>query len=51
MSLNSVSMKEKSAYGLTGGIGTVMSIVLDDRPRPFPARYNEIIVKCNKYVN
>lgn len=43
-------MKQKSAYGLTGGIGNVMSIELDNRPTPFPARY-EKIVKCNKYIN
>jgi hypothetical protein len=36
---------------LTGVIGTVMSIELDNRHTPFPALYKEIIVKSNKYVN
>lgn len=50
MSLSSVNMKQKAAYELTGGIGTVMSIELDNRPTPFPAR-QKIIFKCNKYIN
>jgi len=44
-------MKQKSACGLTGSIETLMSIELDNRYTPFPAPYNEIIVKSNKYIN